>query len=252
MKIENCKLKIKTLDRISNFILDTLFPIFCISCDKPGVWLCENCLNKISPKTEQLCPYCESKITPNGYTCFDCKEKDSLDGLLVAASYKDKLVSSAVHFYKYRFVEDFSRILGDIILKSIRNSELPLPDVIIPIPLHKRRLRWRGFNQSELIAKRISEKITPGFPISIENNLLERFRYTHPQMEIKNQAKRRKNIEKAFKIPGDKPELVRNKRILLVDDVATTGATIFECAKTLKKSGASEVFAVVVARQGWR
>lgn len=175
-----------------------------------------------------------------------------MDGLLVAASYKDKAVSSAVHLYKYRFVEDFSRILGDIMLKSIRDSELPLPDVIIPIPLHKRRLRWRGFNQSELIAKRISEKITPGFPISIENNLLERFRYTHPQMEIKNQAKRRKNIEKAFKIPGDKPELVRNKRILLVDDVATTGATIFECAKTLKKSGASEVFAVVVARQGWR
>ena len=137
-------------------------------------------------------------------------------------------------------------------LKSIRNSELPLPDVIIPIPLHKRRLRWRGFNQSELIAKRISEKIAPGFPIALENSLLERFRYTHPQMEIKNQAKRKKNIENAFKIPKNKLVSVKNKRILLVDDVTTTGATIFECAKTLKRSGASEVFAVVVARQGWK
>jgi ComF family protein len=191
-------------------------------------------------------------ITPNGYTCFGCKKKYSLDGLLVAASYKDKLISSAIHLYKYRFVEDFSQILGDIILKSIRNSELPLPDIIIPIPLHKRRLRWRGFNQSELIASHIAKKIALGFPIKLEGNLLERFRYTHPQMEIKNQESRKRNIEKAFKIPKDKLNLVKNKRILLVDDVTTTGATIFECAKTLKKSGAKEVFAVVVARQGYK
>lgn len=232
--------------------MDTLFPISCIACGKSGKWLCKKCLNKISLKTEQVCPYCEKKITPNGYTCFDCKEKFFLDGLLVAASYRDRIISTAIHLYKYRFVEDFSRILGDIMLKSIRHSELPLPDIIIPVPLHKRRLRHRGFNQSELIANYIAEKIAPGFPIAVENNLLERFRYTHPQMEIRNQAKRKKNIEKAFKIPKNKLELVNNKRILLVDDVTTTGATIFECAKTLKKSGASEVFATVIARQGWK
>ena len=237
---------------IKEFILDTLFPISCISCDKPGEWLCEKCLNKVSLKTQQVCPYCEKKITPNGYTCFDCKEKFSLDGLLVAASYKDKIISTIIHLYKYRFVQDFSRILGDIMLRSIRHSEIPLPDIIIPIPLHKRRLRYRGFNQSELIANHIAEKIAPGFPIAVENNLLERFRYTHPQMEIKNQAKRKKNIEKAFKIPKNKLELVKSKRILLVDDVTTTGATIFECAKMLKKSGASEVFATIIARQGWK
>ena len=137
-------------------------------------------------------------------------------------------------------------------LKSIKNSELPLPDIIIPVPLHSRRLRWRGFNQSELLAKHISEKITPGFPIPVVSDLLQRSRYTHPQMEIKNQSKRKKNIENAFKIPKNKLGLVKSKRILLVDDITTTGATIFECAKTLKKSGAHEVFAVVIARQGYK
>ena len=245
-------LKTVTLSEIKKTILDTLFPISCISCYKPGNWLCKSCLNKIPLKNIQVCPYCEKMITPNGFTCFGCKKKYSLDGLLVAVSYQDKTVSKAIHLYKYRFVEELFSVLGNIMLKSIQNSELPLPDMIIPVPLHKRRLRQRGFNQSKLLAGYIAEKITPGFPINLENNLLERFRYTHPQMEIKNHFARKKNIENAFKIPKDKLKLVKNKRILLVDDVTTTGATIFECAKTLKKSGAKEVFAVVIARQGYK
>jgi len=248
----NSVFRIKLLQKTKEAILDTLFPISCISCGKPDKWLCGACSNKITLKSEQVCPYCEKMITPDGYACFDCKKKYSLDGLLAASSYQDKIISKAVHLYKYRFAEDLSSALGDILLKSIQNSELPLPDMIIPVPLHKRRLRWRGFNQSDLLAKYISERITPGFPIASENNLLERSRFTHPQMEIKNHTIRKRNLENAFKISKDKLELINNKRILLVDDVATTGATIFECAKTLKKSGANEVFAVVVARQGWK
>lgn len=240
------------LQKTKKVILDTLFPISCLSCGKTDVWLCKNCLNKIPLKNIQVCPYCEKMITPNGYTCFGCKKKYSLEGLLVASSYKDRVVSKAIHLYKYRFAEELSSPLGNIILKSIKNSELPLPDIIIPVPLHSRRLRWRGFNQSELLAEYVSKKITPGFPIPVVSDLLQRFRYTHPQMEIKNYFARRKNIENSFKITKNKLELVKNKRILLVDDVTTTGATIFECAKTLKKSGALEVFAVVIARQGYK
>lgn len=141
------------LQKTKKVILDTLFPISCLSCGKTDVWLCKNCLNKISQKNNQVCPYCEKMITPNGYTCFACKKKYSLDGLLVASSYKDRVISKAIHLYKYRFAEELSSPLGDIIIKSIKNSELPLPDIIIPVPLHPRRLRWRGFNQSELLAK---------------------------------------------------------------------------------------------------
>lgn len=200
-------------------------------------------------KTEQFCPYCEKRITPNGFTCFDCQKKYSLDGLLVATSYQNKTVAKAIHLYKYRFVEKIGESLGSIILRAIQKSEIPLPDLIVPIPLHPRRLRWRGFNQSKILSAYLAEKITPGFPLETADDLLERTRHTQSQMKIKNHAQRRKNIENAFKLSGLNKKKIRNRRILLIDDVATTGATIFECARVLKKSGAQEVLATVIARQ---
>jgi competence protein ComFC len=243
---------LKILEATKKFTLDTLFPISCISCNKPGEWLCQKCFSKINLKNEQVCPYCEKKITPDGRTCFDCRKKYGLDGLLVASTYQNKIVSHAIHLYKYRFVEDFFCSLGNIMLKVIKNSELPLPDLIIPIPLHPRRLRWRGFNQSEMLAEHLSQKIAPGFPIALKNDIIERARYTQPQMKIRNQSQRKKNIENAFRVARNKMKSLKNKRILLVDDITTTGATLFECARTLKKSGAREVFAVVIARQGYK
>lgn len=240
------------IKNINNLILDTLFPISCISCEKPNEWICKKCLEKIPLKKEQVCPYCEKKITPSGQVCFDCKTKYSLNALLVAVSYKNKIISKAIHLYKYRFAEKISNYLGAILLKTIWESETPLPELIIPIPLHKRRLRWRGFNQSELLANYLGEKITPGLPIEVKNDIIERIRYTQPQMKIPNLIQRRRNIENAFWISRENSDIIKDKRILLVDDVTTTGATIFECAKTLKKSGAKEVFAIVIARQGWK
>lgn len=245
--------KIKILQKTKEVILDTLFPISCLSCGQADEWLCKNCLDKISLKNTQVCPYCEKKITPNGYTCFECKKKYSLDGLLVAASYQDKIISHAIHLYKYRFIEQLSESLGKILLKSLLNSEIPLPNAIVPVPLHKRRLRFRGFNQSELLSKYLSQNITPGFPIPVFNNLLLRNRYTLPQMKIKNKETRRRNIKNAFSVDKKTAKEIgslKGKRILIVDDVATTGATIFECAKILKQNGASEVFAIAIARGG--
>lgn len=235
--------------KIKKFFLDTLFPIRCLSCQKEGCWICDKCFRKIALKKDQFCPICEKKTTPSGFTCFKCRKKFNIDGILVSLSYQNKLVSKAVHLFKYRFIEDLSNSLGKAMLSAILSSELPIPDIIIPVPLHQRRLRWRGFNQADLLAQFISPKITPGFPILFESNCLVRQRYTFPQMKIKNYSARQKNIQNAFKVPGGKANQIKNKRILLVDDVATTGSTLFECAKTLKKSGAREVFAVVVARQ---
>jgi len=243
---QNCTTLVKT----KKFILDTLFPISCLSCGEPEKWICENCLEKIPLKREQVCPICEKAITPNGRVCFKCKKKYSLDGLLVAASYKNKLVAGAAHYYKYRFIEDLKIPLGKLLTQALVNSELPLPDLIIPVPLHQRRLRWRGFNQAGLLAKYLGFNLTPGFKIATPDNFLLRQRYTPPQMKIKNYAWRIKNMRDAFKINPDKKKKIKGKRILLVDDIATTGSTLFECAKVLKKSGAQEVFGIVLARQG--
>lgn len=235
--------------KIKTLALDTLFPVNCLSCGQGDSWLCEKCFSKIKIVSDQVCPYCEKSITPGGRTCFACKKKNGLDGIIVSTSYKNDPISLLVHCYKYRFIQDIASILGAIIIKSVSGHNLPLPDAIIPVPLHQRRLRFRGFNQSLLIAKYIGENITPSLEIPVLENILVRHRYTEPQMKIKNHSRRKNNIQNAFSVAKDAKEIIKDKNIWLVDDVATTGATLFECAKVLKKAGAKEVFALVVARQ---
>ncbi len=117
--------------------------------------------------------------------------------------------------------------------------------LIVPIPLHRRRLRWRGFNQSTL-GKYLSKNFSPACR-SLFRTAYWKIRYTLPQMGIKDFLRRKSNIKKAFAV-RDK-SAVKNKVILLVDDIATTGSTIFECARALKDAGAKEIYAIVVARQ---
>lgn len=239
---------------IKKLILDIVFPIYCISCKTEGVWLCDKCQNKIILKTEQTCPICKKIIVPNGEVCFSCKHQAAIDGILVASFYKinknKTILASLIHCYKYRFITAISVSLGKILEKSILLSSLPLPDIIIPVPLHKRRLRWRGFNQSQLLALYLGKNLTPGFDIPVFDNFLLRNRYTKPQMKIKNRLERLDNVNNAFVLNDtfDK-KIVREKQILLVDDIVTTGSTISECAKELKKAGAKKVYAVVLARQ---
>lgn len=265
---------------IQKFLLDTLFPINCLSCGKHGSWFCDSCLEKIPLRIEHVCPVCEKLITPDGRICFGCQKKLRIDGLLAASSYQNEAVASAVHCFKYRFIEELAGPLGGILVKALLHSQLSIPDVIVPVPLHKRRLRWRGFNQAELLADYLSDNLTPGFKIPVADRILVRKKYTRPQMEIKNYSRRKENLKDAFVMTnqigkinkksasdmdclpvrqaGDRnlyqtgKSLLDNKVVLLVDDIATTGSTLFECAKVLKQNGAKEVFAVVVARQEYK
>lgn len=238
----------KSLPKIfSNFVLDTLFPVHCFLCGQDNAWICERCLSQIKINTEHVCGVCEKVSTPDGRSCQECKKKNHLDGLIVASFYTQNSISQAVHLFKYRFISDLHVPLGNLMIKTIQKTEMPLPDFIIPIPLHQRRLRWRGFNQSELLSNHLAKNLLPDCELEMCADLLIRNRYTPPQMQIKNYSQRKQNISGAFSLKDSK--LVKNKTILLVDDIATTGSTIFECAKILKTAGANEVFAVVIARQ---
>ncbi|MFA6183473.1 MAG: ComF family protein [Parcubacteria group bacterium] len=240
---------------IKKFILDTIFPIYCVSCEKVGTWLCDECFAKIIIKTEQICPICKKTTTPNGETCFSCKYKNDIDGILVSSFYrknKEKtILAKLIHYYKYRFISDISLSLGKILEKSILLSSLPLPEIIIPVPLHARRLRWRGFNQSLLLAQYLGTNLTPNLEIPVWEKALLRNRYTKPQMEIKNRQKRRLNTKNAFKFNTKDFDInqIKEKNIFLIDDIATTGSTLFECAKVLKESGAKKVYGIVLTRQ---
>lgn len=250
MKIDHWALKISNyLQNIKVFILDTLFPISCVSCSHDGAWLCDSCLQKIKLLSFQLCPQCEKIITPDGRLCSCCqRQSPPLNALLVTTRYKEGNVSRLVHLFKYNFIEGLRLPLGKLMAKALLASGLPVPDLIIPVPLHQRRLRWRGFNQAGLIANYVSSNLTPGYAIPVFENILKRTRYTHPQMKIKDYLQRRKNMQNVFFLATG-PSQIKNKNILLIDDIATTGATLFECARTLKQNGAKKVSAAVIARQ---
>ncbi|MDD5084032.1 MAG: ComF family protein [Candidatus Moranbacteria bacterium] len=235
---------------IKTTILDIVFPIACVGCKQPKTFLCDTCLAHIPIRIDQVCPVCEKRNTLQGQVCLECLGRSSLDGLLVASSYKHLLLSKAIHLYKYRFIPTLSHPLGRLLLQSVTASEIPLPDMLCPVPLHPLRLRWRGFNQSELLAQELSEKLVPQIPIPLTNGLV-RSRFTMPQMSIRDTRERNQNILDAFAWKSSLSETdqdIQNKYIWLIDDVATTASTLNECARILKQNGAKKVFGVVLAR----
>lgn len=205
----------------------------------------------MKPLDYQLCPVCEKSITDKGFLCKFCREtkNSSLDGLIAAVSYENPDIRNLVYNFKYHFVANIAEPLANLISGALIRNDFVLPDLLCPVPLHPKRLRWRGFNQSLLLAQYISRELVPPMEIEVAD-ILERKYYRRPQMEIKIYRDRLRNMQNIFRL---KPDIditqLKNKKILLIDDIATTGATLEECAKVLKAAGARKVFAAVVARQ---
>lgn len=239
-----------TLLEIRKGILDTLFPLHCLGCDKKGFWLCSSCESSIPRRVKQSCPVCLKHITPYGQVCFECKDAKSsaLDGIFAAAYYKFPLLKFIIHSYKYRFLSELSDSLANVLESELRKHDIPLPDTIIPVPLHKRRLRFRGFNQSELLAEHLATTLAPALVLQVFKNALVRVRYTSPQMKTHSKEERMKNLKNAFQVNPLQSGQLQGKNIWLIDDVATTGTTLEECATVLKKHGAKSVFGIVLAR----
>jgi ComF family protein len=241
---------IKTTEK---FLLDLIFPQNCLICKKSDFLICPDCFKEIEILPYQVCPICERAITIGGKICSQCKStKPALNQLIVAGDYQDPGLAKMIHFYKYKFVSDFSIYLGKILLKGLIKNNIETPDVIVPIPLHSFRLRWRGYNQSELLANFLASNLLPGIKLPVTNNLILRNKNTTPQMKIKNYQKRQENMKNVFKLNphyGQEANTIKNKKVLLVDDICTTGATILECAKEIKKLKPQSISAVVLARQ---
>ena len=224
-------------------LLDALFPIRCLRCGIFDQWICTSCHSTLPILTEQHCPSCMTHITLNGEVCPPCSKKYDLpySGIFVVSYYKDPLVRSIIHHFKYRFIKDLAKPLALLIAQSLNNSHFPTPDLIIPIPLHPRRKRWRGFNQAEELSHSLD------LQIPTNTDILRRVRYTKPQVTMRNRDSRLNNVSGAFIVQN--PSRIKNKNILLIDDVMTTGATITACAHELKLSGAKNIYALVIARE---
>ena len=133
------------LEYAQKTLLDILFPIYCLGCEREGSWLCRSCAEKVKILENQACPQCEKEITPGGKLCSRCRreKKSRLDAMICAVSYKAPATKKLVHIFKYNFVTDAAKILSHFILKAFLSHECPLPSAIIPVPLHQKRLRWR-------------------------------------------------------------------------------------------------------------
>jgi ComF family protein len=218
-------------------LLDLIFPKQCIVCKKEGVYLCEDCLSMININPFKYC-LCE-KIRKED-KCENCKNR-SLDKIYSASSLNDKIVRLAIHKFKYSHIKELSVPFAFLILRHLQIVKCQIDDfILMPIPLSDKKKKKRGFNQSEEIAKVISEAT------KIENdfNCIIKIKDNKSQTEL-TKKERFENVKNTFKIVKN----VKNKNILLLDDVYTTGATMEECAKSLKESGASKVWGVTVARE---
>ncbi len=230
------------------WFLDLIFPIRCIGCGKFGAYLCKKCLGTLSIKKNFECIGCK-RNTPFGQTCYLCAKTNSVDQLLIAADYNNPLVEKTLKFLKYRFISDLERPLFVLVKNYLKWLTLKKDfnvfganPPLVPVPLHSRRLNWRGFNQSELLAKDLADT----FQMEMAGDIIERTINATPQADIKEREERLKNLNGIFKI-WNKDKLM-SREVILVDDVCTTGATLNECAKVLKENGASKVIALVIAR----
>ncbi|MFH1546721.1 MAG: ComF family protein [Patescibacteria group bacterium] len=224
--------------KFKNSLLEIIFPVRCVGCGEEGEWFCGNCVRKIQLNEKQFCPVCWRENF-GGKVCDRCESP--LAGIRVAASYeKNPELARAVKTLKYKFSENLADNLAAILARSISSKNYTNERVVSFVPLHKKRLKWRGFNQAELLAQKVSANLS--LPLE---NLLVRSKNT-PQQAKLNRAERLQNLKNAFEVS---PKFsVVDKTVILVDDISSTGSTLVECAKVLKKAGVGEVWGLVLAR----
>lgn len=239
----------KVIFQSSNALADLFFPNSCFGCGIPDTLICVSCSGRIPLLQSQLCFSCQRNKTRLGEACYHCvsrpSQKQSLDAIFAATCYGVPVIKNLIHAYKYQFVKTLSKDLGWILAQAVEKSALPAPNILVPVPLHQSRLRYRGFNQSALLASALKEHVdfVSNTPLSLA---LEREKKTLPQQKTHSKEERVLNLTNAFRVTDAKQ--IKNAVIWLIDDVSTTGSTLHACAEALKKAGAKAVYGVVLAR----
>ncbi len=226
-------------------LLDLLFPRRCPICEeiikKKNKYICDKCKDKITYNVEPVCKKCGKSITTfEKEYCRACCTKNYYFDMGVSVFIHKADIKKSIYRFKYsnkREYKDF--YINELLKKHIRTIKYWDADVIIPVPLHKNKKIKRGFNQAEILAKELGKRLN----IEVNKELLVRDINTSPQKEL-SLDKRKKNLEKAFKLTYG---IVQYKKIILVDDIYTTGNTMNFCAKELKKAGVKKVYFVTLS-----
>ena len=220
---------------LQRILLDTIFPHICV-CGKWGYLLCPSCLSKIKINFTQTCPICR-KISENGKTCKSCRSRTALTGVMIFGEHTGVL-KKLIWEYKYEFIRDLAEPLTDLLVEKFGNAVIKKKPMITYVPITKKRLNWRGFNQSELLARLLAKKLNLDCV-----PLLSRNENAKTQVGL-SRNQRIQNLKGQIKFIKNEAKI----KVILVDDVYTTGATLEECALILRKNGFKEIYGLVLSR----
>ena len=240
-------------DIIKKFLAELFFPSFCLGCQKEGTYLCQDCTStlEISQYNYCLCNKNPLRLPPAGTNgkCQRCQNK-KLSGLYFSLPYKEKfLTRKLIYQFKYQpYIKSLAKNLAGILIEhfiitSKNTDQIWQDSFLVPVPMERKKLKRRGYNQAEELAKELAKTLK--IPV-ISNNLIK-IKVTLPQIKL-SAKDRQENQKNAFLVKT--PAELKNKKIFLVDDVYTTGSTMEECANVLRTSGVKQVWGISIAREG--
>ena len=254
---------VSSMSVVAESLFATLFPSDCRLCGTPltnisRLPVCQACLAAIRPIAGGICSVCgEWLLSPHAFgveqdepRCGLCRRLEPPFSKAVAYGSYDGGLRELIHLLKYEQVRPAAGALGRMLAKAIAGLESASswaqpPVAVVPVPLHARKLRQRGFNQSELIVREALKIASQSGQLALYAGVLERRRETQSQTGL-TRHQRRENIRGAFAVI--RAEQIAGREVLLVDDVFTTGTTVSECARVLRRAGASKIYVATVAR----
>lgn len=232
--------------KIKSFLksfLDILFPPLCFNCEKKTEKevLCLECETKINFLAPPLCRFCSRPQEKENSICSSCRKKIFPYSRLIAIAKYNWPLKNLIHHLKYRHCQFIADYLGKIMIKHLLTIGFspPYDCCIIPVPQHRLRRKIRGYNQSLLLAERVANYFK--IPLRDDIIIIKEYRNSQTKLSFK---KRQSNLKGIFAINSP----LKEKRVILVDDIFTTGSTIYECARTIKLSGAEDITAITLAK----
>jgi len=226
--------------KLGEIALNLLFPQRCIGCGKEGDFICLSCLSLLPRVMPPLCPRC-GKPQPSGILCPSCVSwQAEIDGIRSPFRF-DGVMRQAIYQLKYKNLRALAAPVAQLLNDYLITNPVP-GEVLVPVPLHRKRLRERGYNQSSLLARELGNLTK----LPVVDDCLIRQRHAPPQARTATVDERQRNVADAFTCCENR---LRDKQVLLIDDVSTSGATLDACATVLKAAGATSVWGLVLARE---
>ena len=204
------------------------------------MWFCDECLSGVPRVEPPLCIRCGSGLGEStSHLCARCRSTPPQIERIRSAVYSEGALREAIHAFKYEGITALATPLANLMVDYWSRRPM-LVDVVVPVPLHRGRLRRRGFNQAAMLAREFSHQVH----LAVDDVSLQRHRATAAQVDL-DAEQRKENVRDAFRCVGDE---LRGKHVLLIDDVCTTGSTLGACAAALRQGGAESVQALTLAR----